>query len=222
MTTIDKPSAAGQSPAILPAHPNRKYGSDLVVDLLQRYDIPYVSLNPGSSYRGLHDSLVNYGGNNPAMIVCQHEEIAVFMAHGYAKATGRPMAAIVHDTVGLLHCAMAVYYAYLDRVPIMLLGATGPMDPGRRRPGIDWIHTTVLQAQPIRDYIKWDRQPVSPQEIADSFARGYRVATQEPQGPVYLVYDAGLQEDPLEVDVALPDPRRLINWRTCSLWLKCR
>jgi acetolactate synthase-1/2/3 large subunit len=209
MTTIDKPSAAGQSPAILPAHPNRKYGSDLVVDLLQRYDIPYVSLNPGSSYRGLHDSLVNYGGNNPAMIVCQHEEIAVFMAHGYAKATGRPMAAIVHDTVGLLHCAMAVYYAYLDRVPIMLLGATGPMDPGRRRPGIDWIHTTVLQAQPIRDYIKWDRQPVSPQEIADSFARGYRVATQEPQGPVYLVYDAGLQEDPLEVDVALPDPKRV-------------
>jgi acetolactate synthase I/II/III large subunit len=207
MTTID--DSATHSPAILPAHPNRRYGSDLVVDLLQRYEIPYVSLNPGSSYRGLHDSLVNYGGNNPAMIVCQHEEIAVFMAHGYAKATGRPMAAIVHDTVGLLHCAMAIYYAYLDRVPIMILGATGPMDPVRRRPGIDWIHTTVLQSQPIRDYIKWDRQPVSPQEIADSFARGYRVAMQEPQGPVYLVYDAGLQEDPLETEVALPDPERV-------------
>jgi acetolactate synthase-1/2/3 large subunit len=207
MTTTDKSPA--QSPAILPAHPNRRYGSDLVVDLLQRYEIPYVSLNPGSSYRGLHDSLVNYGGNNPEMIVCQHEEIAVFLAHGYAKATGRPMAAIVHDTVGLLHCAMAIYYAYLDRVPIMILGATGPMDPARRRPGIDWIHTTVLQAQPIRDYIKWDRQPVSPQEVVDSFARAHRVAMQEPQGPVYLVYDAGLQEDSLDAEVALPNPDRV-------------
>ena len=208
MATIDQPALTTAKP-ILPAQPNRRYGSDLVVDLLQRYSIPYVSLNPGSSYRGLHDSLVNYGGNIPPMIVCQHEETAVFMAHGYAKATGRPMAAIVHDTVGLLHCAMAVYYAYLDRIPLLLLGATGPMDPVRRRPGIDWIHTTVHQAQPIRDYIKWDRQPAGAQEVADSFARAYRVATQEPQGPVYLVYDTGFQEDPLEVDVAIPDPERV-------------
>ena len=209
MTTVEEPAAGSSSRQILPAFPNRRYGSDLVVDLLQRFEIPYVSLNPGSSYRGLHDSLVNYGGNNPAMIVCQHEETAVFIAHGYAKATGRPMAAIVHDTVGMLHCAMAVYYAYLDRVPLLLLGATGPMDPARRRPHIDWIHTSVLQAQPLRDYLKWDRQPAGPQEVADSFARGYRVATQEPQGPVYLVYDAGLQEDPLELEVAIPEPERV-------------
>src|SRR5579884_4294902 len=102
MTTLDQPSLGASGRAILPAHPSKRYGSDLVVDLLQRFNIPYVSLNPGSSYRGLHDSLVNYGGNNPEMIVCPHEEIAVFIAHGYAKATGRPMAAIVHDTVGLL------------------------------------------------------------------------------------------------------------------------
>src|SRR5712692_2101136 len=211
MTTIDKPTPGAAAPEILPAKPNRRYGSDLVVDMLQRYEIPYVALNPGSSYRGLHDSLVNYGGNNPAMVVCQHEEIAVFIAHGYAKATGRPMAAIVHDTVGLLHCAMAVYYAYLDRVPLLLLGATGPMDPTRRRPHIDWIHTTVLQSQPIRDYIKWDRQPVGAQEVVDRVARAYRVAMQEPQGPVYLVYDAGLQEDALDQDVTIPDPARVTS-----------
>src|SRR5579862_5998656 len=186
-----------------------RYGSDLVVDLIKRYDIPYVSLNPGSTFRGLHDSLVNHGRNNPPMILCQHEEIAVFIAHGYAKATGKPMAAIVHDTVGMLHCAMAVYYAYLDRVPVLLLGATGPMDTTRRRPHIDWIHTTVLQAQPLRDYLKWDRQPYTPQEVADSFARGYRVATQEPQGPVYLVYDSAFQEDPLTVDVHIPAPEKV-------------
>jgi acetolactate synthase-1/2/3 large subunit len=186
-----------------------RYGSDLIVDLIKRYEIPYISLNPGSTFRGLHDSLVNYGQNDPPMILCQHEEIAVFIAHGYAKATGKPMAAIVHDTVGMLHCAMAVYYAYLDRVPVLLLGATGPMDITRRRPHIDWIHTTVLQSQPLRDYLKWDRQPTTPQEVADSFARAYRVATQEPQGPVYLVYDAAFQEDELKVDVPLPNPERV-------------
>jgi acetolactate synthase-1/2/3 large subunit len=186
-----------------------RFGSDLVVDLIKQYDIPYISLNPGSTFRGLHDSLVNYGNNEPPMILCQHEEIAVFIAHGYAKATGKPMVAIVHDTVGMLHCAMAVYYSYLDRVPVLLLGATGPMDTSRRRPNIDWIHTTVLQSQPLRDYLKWDRQPATPQEVADSFARAYRVATQEPQGPVYLVYDAGFQEDPLTVDVRMPNKERV-------------
>lgn len=183
-----------------------RYGSDLIVDLIKRYKIPHISLNPGSTYRGLHDSLVNYGGNNPPMVLCPHEEIAVFVALGYAKTTGKPMAAIVHDTVGLLHCTMAVYYAYLDRVPLILLGAAGPMETTRRRPHIDWIHTTVHQAQPIRDFIKWDRQPVNAQEVVESFARGYRVAMQEPRGPVYLCYDAAFQEDPLTTDVALPDP----------------
>ncbi len=186
----------------------RRYGSDLIVDLLKRYEIPYVTLNPGSTFRGLHDSLVNYGGNQPPLILCPHEEIAVQMAHGYAKATGHPMAAIVHDTVGLLHCAMAVYYAYLDRVPLILLGATGPMDPARRRPHIDWIHTSVLQAQPIRDFVKWDRQPVGALEVVDSFARAHRVAMQEPRGPVYLCYDSAFQEDILESDPELPNPAR--------------
>ncbi len=187
----------------------KRYGSDLIVDLLRRYEIPYVALNPGATFRGLHDSLVNYGGNNPPIILCPHEEIAVLMAHGYAKTTGHPMAAIVHDTVGLLHCAMAVYVAYLDRVPLLLLGATGPIDTTRRRPHIDWIHTSMLQAQPIRDYVKWDRQPANAAEVVDSFARAYRVAMQPPQGPVYLCYDAAFQEDPLEHDVALPDPARV-------------
>ena len=175
-----------------------KYGSDLIVDLMHKYGIPFVSLNPGATFRGLHDSIVNYAGNNPEMILCQHEKIAVQIAHGYARATGKPMVAIAHDTVGLLHATNAIYYAYLDRAPIIVMGATGPMDTTRRRPGIDWIHTTVHQGQVVRDYVKWDRQPDNAQEIIDSFARGYRVATQEPQGPVYLCYDALLQENPLD------------------------
>ena len=119
------------------------------------------------------------------------------------------MIAILHDTVGLLHGAMAIYYAYVERVPVIVMGACGPMDTTKRRPGADWVHTSVLQSQPIHDFVKWHRQPASHQEVADSFARAYRVAVQEPQGPVYLCYDSGLQEERLDLEVKLPDPDKI-------------
>ena len=123
----------------------RAWQSDVIVDLIKQYDFPFIALNPGASYRGLHDSLVNYGGNQPPMILCPHEETAVQMAHGYAKATGGPMIAIVHNLVGMLHASMAVYYASIDRAPIFIIGATGPMDESRRRPHIDWTHSASAQ-----------------------------------------------------------------------------
>jgi len=204
MVALDTRTAA-LGEAVPPTKPSRRYGSDLVVDLLKQFEIPYAALNPGASYRGLHDSLVNYGGNvMPELILCQHEEIAVGMAHGFAKATQRPMAAIVHDVVGLLHSCMAIYYAYIDRAPVLVLGATGPMNEAKRRPRIDWIHTANVQGNAVRDYTKWDDQPSAVDGIPSSIARGYRVAMTEPQGPVYLCFDAQLQEDPLERDVPLP------------------
>lgn len=173
----------------------RYFGSDLIADLLNHYDIPFVSLNPGSSFRGLHDSLVNYAGNKPEMIECTHEEVAVAIAHGYAKATGRPMAAILHNVVGLLHGAMAIYYTYIDRTPVIILGGGGPMEISKRRPRVDWDHTAVMQGNAVRDFVKWDDQPFDLQGIIEGFARGYRRAVTEPQGPVYMCYDVPLQED---------------------------
>ena len=164
-----------------------------------------MALNPGATYRGLHDSLVNYGEGKPEIVLCTHEKVAVNIAHGYAKATGRPMGAIVHDVVGLLHATMGIYYAHLDRVPVMVLGATGPMDRRRRRPGIDWIHTAQVQGEAVRSYTKWDDQPYAAEDFPASFARGYRIATTEPAGPVYLCYDAGLQEDALAAPVKIDD-----------------
>jgi thiamine pyrophosphate-dependent acetolactate synthase large subunit-like protein len=105
---------------------NRRWQSDVIIDLVKRYGFPYVALNPGASYRGLRDSLVNYGENNPPILLCNHEKIAVQIAHGYARASGKPMIAIVHDVVGLLHAPMGIYYAYLDRAPVFIIGATGP------------------------------------------------------------------------------------------------
>ena len=165
----------------------------------------YIALNPGASYRGLHDSLVNYGGNKPEIILCTHEEVAVSIAHGYAKATGRPMAAAVHDTVGLLHAAMTIYYANVDRCPVLVLGATGPLDRTKRRPYIDWIHSSLVNGNAVRDYTKWDDQPSTIADFPTSFARAYRIATTEPCGPVYLCYDAGLQETTLDRPVPVDD-----------------
>src|SRR5687767_10315016 len=115
-----------------------RWASDVIVDLLHAYDLPYAALNPGASYRGLHDSIVNYGGNRPEMLLCQHEETAVQIAHGYAKASGQPMVAILHNLVGLLHANMAIYYAYIDRAPVLIVGATGPKDDTKRRTRIHW------------------------------------------------------------------------------------
>ena len=182
----------------------QKQQSDVIVDLLQRYGFKYVSLNPGASFRGLHDSLINYGDNKPEMLLCQHEKIAVQMAHGYARATGEPMAAIVHDVVGLLHAELAIYYAFVDRAPIFIIGATGPMDESKRRPRSDWQHTAQVQGEAVRNFTKYDYQPHSIEGVPDSFMRAYSAMLIEPRGPTYLCYDAMLQETPLTVDVAMP------------------
>jgi len=184
----------------------RRWASDVIVDLLHAYDLPYAALNPGASYRGLHDSIVNYGANRPAMMLCQHEETAVQIAHGFAKASGKPMVAILHNLVGLLHANMAIYYAYADRAPVFIIGATGPMDETKRRPRIDWIHTALVQGEAVRAYTKWDYQPTVIGGVPESFARAYSVMMTEPRGPIYMCYDAWLQEQPLEHDVPLPPP----------------
>jgi acetolactate synthase-1/2/3 large subunit len=188
-----------------------RYGSDLIVDLLKVLGIDYVALNPGSSFRGIHDSLVNYESGrkpNPEIILCCHEEIAVAVAHGYAKVAGKPMAAIVHDVVGLQHASMAIYNAWCDRTPIVVMGGTGPMNTSKRRPWIDWIHTALVQGNLVRDFVKWDDQPVGIESIPSSMMRAYRIATSDPPGPVYLCFDVTDQEEAIEKEIPVPDPSR--------------
>ena len=186
-----------------------QYGSDVVVDLMKAFDIEYAAFNPGATFRGIHDSIVNYGGNyKPEVIFCHHEEISVAVAHGYAKAKGRPMIAIVHNMVGLQHASMAIFNAYIDRVPMIVLGGTGPMNTKRRRPRIDWIHTALVQGNQVRDYVKWDDQPYSLADVPDSFIRGYRIATTDPTAPIYINYDADIQEDAISGLVEVPDVSR--------------
>src|SRR5262249_18419541 len=156
---------------------------DVVVDLLHALDVPYLPMNPGSSFRGLHDSVVNHGGNRrPQLLLCLHEEIAVSLAHGWSKATGRLGVAAVHDLGGLMHATMAVYDAWCDRTPLLLLGGSGPADPTQRR-AIDWVHSASTQAQLVRDFVVWDAEPATVGEFATDILRARQRALSAPRGP---------------------------------------
>src|SRR4051812_20704849 len=194
-SAVERPALSGTNAAA--------FGSDVIADTLRDLDIPYIALNPGASYRGLHDSLVNYLGNAaPQMLLCLHEESAVAIAHGYAKVTGKAMAAAVHSNVGLMHATMAIFNAWCDRMPVLVLGATGPVDAAKRRPWIDWIHTARDQGALVRPYTKWDDQPASPAAAREALMRASFLAHAAPQGPVYVNLDAEMQEAKLEQPLA--------------------
>ncbi len=158
LNDIDRPN--------LPTEVPLAWKSDVAADMLRRLEIPFVALNPGASYRGFHDSLVNYLGNqSPQIIMCLHEDHVVAIAHGYAKATDRPMATVLHSNVGLMHGLMGLFNAFCDRVPMVVIGATGPVAPEKRRPWIDWIHTCKDQGALLRNYVKWDDEPRSVERL---------------------------------------------------------
>lgn len=185
------------------------WGSDVAAEVLSRLEIPYIALNPGASYRGFHDSLVNYLGNEtPEMLICLHEEHAVAIAHGFAKATGQPMAVALHSNVGLMHGSMGIFNAWCDRQPMLIFGATGPVDASARRPWIDWIHTAQDQGALIRNFIKYDDQPGSITAMPESILRAYQQTATAPRGPAYVCLDAGLQESPVKDEIQIPSPER--------------
>ncbi len=184
------------------------WGSDLVADTLRELEIPYICLNPGASFRGLHDSIVNRLGNSdPKMLVCLHEEHAVAIAHGYALVTDRPLAVATHANVGLMHASMAIFNAWCGRVPMLVLGATGPVDAAERRPWIDWIHTSADQGALVRNFTKWDDQPASAKAAVESLRRGAMLSGTYPRAPVYINLDSTVQEGPAS-DVPRGDAHR--------------
>jgi thiamine pyrophosphate-dependent acetolactate synthase large subunit-like protein len=203
-----KPTITPETPQPSAAH-EELWSSDAIARMLQALDVPWVSLVPGASFRGLHDSLVNHIGNQrPQMILCLHEGAAVSVAHGYAKASGRMMGTILHSNVGLLNGSMGIFNAWCDRVPMLILGATGPWDAAKRRPWIDWIHTASDQGALVRGYTKWDNQPASVPAAYDALLRAAQMSTTAPCGPTYVNLDAALQESKLGALPPLPDPSR--------------
>ncbi len=206
--------AASAKPAAKPAAtklPSETFitrpGSDFMADVLKAIGLQYVAINPAAGFRSLQESIINYSGNkNPEIITCLHEETAAGMAHGYAKAAGKPMGVMVHGTVGLQHASMAVYNAWCDRVPMIILGGNG-IDANTRRPGVEWIHSAQDPAALVREFVKWDDQPASLQHFAESTVRAYKYTMTAPMEPVMICIDMDLQEEEIEHPEKLRIPK---------------
>ena len=178
-----------------------------MVDVIKSLDIDYVPSNPASSFRGLHESLINYGGNKkPEFLTCTHEECAVAMGHGYFKVAGKPMMTLAHGTVGYQHACMAVYNAWCDRVPVILVGGNH-LEASRRPPGVPTFHAAQDINALVRDFTKWDDTPVSLQHFAQSFVRAYKIAMTPPYAPVAIALDADLQQEAIRNGETLAIPR---------------
>ncbi|HEX2554646.1 MAG TPA: thiamine pyrophosphate-binding protein [Microvirga sp.] len=192
-----------------PAAANQAWGSDVVAETIRALGYRYIALVPGASFRGLHDSLVNHLGNTaPEMVVCLHEEHAVSIADGFSRVADEPMAVALHSNVGLMHATMTIFNAWCDRRPMLIIGATGPVDAHKRRPWIDWIHTAQDQAAIVRPYIKWDNQPASAEAAVEAVLRADQIARTSPFGPVYVCLDAEMQEGELDREVRVPPAAR--------------
>jgi acetolactate synthase I/II/III large subunit len=195
------------TPASVEVLTNERPGSDFMVDVIKSLGIEYICSNPGSSFRALHESVINYGGNrNPEFLTCCHEESAVGMAHGYSKIEGKPLAVFAHGTVGLQHAAMAIYNAYCDRVPVYVIFGN-IADATNRRPGVEWAHSVQDGASLVRDFTKWDDAPTSLTHFAESAVRAYKIAMTPPMSPIVLVADGDLQEDAIPADARLSIPK---------------
>ncbi len=200
-TDLDRPIKLG--------NPRMGWASDAIAEVTRQCDFKYIALVPGASYRGFHDSLVNYLGNtNPQMLICLHEEHSVAIADGYARVADKPMAVAIHTNVGLLHASMAIFCAFEGRAPMVMFGANGPIDANIRRPWIDWIHTSKDHAGLIRNFIKWDDEPQSAEAAIESVLRANQITRSKPRGPVYVCLDAGLQEETITNKVKIPDVSR--------------
>src|SRR6266851_618878 len=201
------PEAETGTPSSVEVLTADRTGSDFMVDVIKSLGFEYVCANPGSSFRGIHESIINYGGNkSPEFITCCHEESSVAMAHGYYKVEGKPLAVLAHGTVGVQHAAMAIYNAYCDRVPVyVILGNI--IDVTKRAPGVEWFHSVQDAAAIVRDFTKWDDLPISLEHFAESAARAYRIAMTPPTLPVVLVADGDLQETPVSADAKIRIPK---------------
>jgi acetolactate synthase I/II/III large subunit len=181
-------------------------GGDYMVDVLNSLGIEYLAINCASSYRGLHEAVINHGGNKPEIITCVHEDVAAHIGQGYAKMEGKPMAMACHGVVGLQHATMGIYNTWCDRVPLLIMGGN-IMEADKRAPGAEWVHSGVDIGALVREFTKWDDQPASLPHFGESAVRAYKIATTPPMGPVFLALDQELQENPIRDAESLRVPK---------------
>ena len=208
--SIDGPLAAFERPIPSTAVAAR-FGSDVVAETLRALEIPYIALNPGSSIAACTtaSSIISAMSGRKCWFACMRKAPSRWRMDG-PRSRGRPMAAAVHSNVGLLHATMAVFNAWCDRAPVLLLGATGPVDAPRRRPWIDWIHTAAGPGRDRAQLCEMGRAARLTGGGAGGFAAGHVACGTAPMGPVYVNLDAGMQEAALAEPVPPPAPGRFL------------
>jgi thiamine pyrophosphate-dependent acetolactate synthase large subunit-like protein len=184
-------------PDIPPYSTEGRPGSDFMVDVIKTLNIKYLPANPASSYRAIHESLIDYGKNTmPEFLTCTHEEAGVGIAHGYYKIANKPLMTLCHGTVGLMHATMNIYNAYCDRVPVIVVNGND-LDAAHRPPGVPTVHSAQDINAIVREFTKWDDTPVSAQHFSESFVRAYQIAMTPPCAPVAISLDDGLATEPI-------------------------
>ena len=175
-------------------------GSDHMVDVMKSLGFEYIAWNPHSDSMFLQESIINYGGNvKPELITCLHEEAAVAMGHGYFKIEGKPMATCMYSSLGLQHAAMAVYSAWCDQAPVYLLLGNSLENPNS--------HSSQDPAVMVRDFTKWDEQPISLRQFTPSAIRAYAVMMTPPLGPVLVTIDRRVQQEMIKKGMSLSIPK---------------
>ncbi len=179
-------------------------GSDYMVDVSQSLGNTQIAANPGTSFRGLHESLINYSTLD--WHTCTHEEASVAMAHGYAKIEGKPMLVLAHGTVGLQHASMAIYNAWCDRVPVYIM-AGNTVDAPKRGSNAVWAHSVQDAGALVRDFIKWDDSPASLTHFGESAVRAYKIGMTPPMAPTLIIIDSEMQDGPVPENPKLEIPK---------------
>src|SRR5579862_6394046 len=204
------PPPAGEDASLVDVLTTDRPGSDFMVDVIKSLGFEYLASNPGSSFRSLHESFVNYGGNkSPEFLTCCHEESAVALAHGYSMVENKPMLVMVHSTVGMQHASMGIYNAYAGRAPVYII-AGNTIDATARRPGVEWDHSAQDAAAMVRDFTKWDDTPASLPHFAESAMRAYKIMMTPPMAPVILVADTEMQDRPIPPGTDLRIPKMTV------------
>ncbi|MBI4186125.1 MAG: hypothetical protein HY530_01290 [Chloroflexi bacterium] len=176
-------------------------GGDLLLELFRRHGIEYVFCSPGTEWIPVWEGLARsraQGDKAMKYVNCRHESLAISAAMGYARATSRLPAILLHANAGTLHGAMAIRAASLLQTPLIVFSTdcshyTEYADG--KGPGWWWLSQLSSVESPdvlVRPYVKWSNAVTSKESLVDSLCRGCQIAQTPPRGPVFLSVPRGL------------------------------
>ncbi len=178
--------------------------AEAYLTLLAERGVEYLFANAGTDFAPLVEAFAKAartGAPTPKPMLATHENLALSMAHGWAIATGRVPAVMVHVSVGTANGVCGVFNAARDNVPMLFTAGRSPLTeaglPGARDVYIHWAQEMFDQAGMVRELVKWDYELRNGEQLETVVDRALAVATTEPKGPVYLSLPREVLAEPL-------------------------